>query len=341
MVHEIFNGRKIMHLKRLSRSSGFTLIEIMIAVGLLTVAALGVASMAVLMLRSSNSYKSEVGAITLRGSIQEALKTAQSCQTLMSFPSGFDPVRAATADGVPVQINLPGTGLIVQSATVPSLDLNIGSLQFSNAISAGVNANGNRLYYGMININASKVSTESLGSQQMRGRMVASVIIETNAANVFVGCNLQMTANDICSQMGGVLASGTCDFKALYPPSSCPPGEFAQGILADGRLLCVAPKKPQFKFPNKSNPCDDAVTLTYFKSTCNGADANPGDTCTWYGPCGRFDGGSKGNWRTMSAAGYTLIDLPGDRYPATKCTGSNNEDGFACMKHIEASRPEP
>lgn len=169
------------------RQSGFTLIEVVVSLGILTLVFLGI----VAVMSSAASLNSNVKASSDLLGVVTTLQTLPinpgACQAAVAG-NVFNVGRAASttaADGMPMVFNLPGLGAVGAGARLG--DTIVQWLTFSSAVAAGTNGAGNVVYYGSVMLQARKSQAQA-GNPFFSPRLVGNFFLEINSSNRVVSC---------------------------------------------------------------------------------------------------------------------------------------------------------
>lgn len=199
-------------MRRIDNQNGFSLIMVLIAIGV--IGALGMSMLS--MFRSFNAQSrhlsSMVGGRALLSTLQGIVAYPNLCIANLDPASrNFDATQAATEDGVPLSLFLGGgiTGPVAKAGSkLMSYDISIDSLNFRNAHAIGTDPAiaGNTLYSGELILQLKKMgeSSEVAGGNTLRERSVGAMTISVDpTTNVIGGCFALTDARQACKEVGG------------------------------------------------------------------------------------------------------------------------------------------
>lgn len=164
------------------RSSGFSLIEIMVALGILSVIIVAMLSMVQYMNQSIAHINAQQEVISLRSEIFSALSNSSTCQTAVTGSPKFD-FNLAKGQGMPTQLTLPGGRVIRAGEKIGTIQ--IASLDFINAQLTG-SSNGINRYRADVFLKVKNLR-QSLGPNDLKGSTVASINISVRSTGAQAG----------------------------------------------------------------------------------------------------------------------------------------------------------
>lgn len=324
-------------LSRSRNARGFSLTEVMVSLGLAGLVSLLAAQLFKMNSDNANIVRKQVELIALQQAIMSVLQNPDSCRESIQTEN-LRPSAATSTDGQSFAMNIPGYGRVARRRRIQNSQLIVDEFVFKNARNIGIDSDGNNLYLGMLSMQTRKVA-QTAGPGTQAPRNVGALTLTVSPTNRIIGCNAELSAASACVAIGGTYnPRNTPPCTLPVAPERCPANQYVVGIRTDGSLECMSITPPEIRFPNIPNPCRNAVIDTYFPSTCQGQVAAAGTTCVWYDGCWRFDAGSGGATRRAISLGFTIVDLPGNRYPPDTCSGGSNEDGLACRAHVEGAK---
>ena len=208
----IYNEDIEVAVKRVNNQNGFSLIMVLIAIGV--IGALGMSMLS--LFRSFNAqsrhFSSMVGGRALLSTLQGIVAYPNLCIANLDPASrNFDAVQAATTEGVPMSLFLGGgaTGPTAKAGSnLSNYDVGVESLNFTNAHPIGTDPNisGNTLYSGELILQLKKMgaSSEVAGGNTLRDRSVGVMTISVDpTTNTIGGCFALTDARQSCKEVGG------------------------------------------------------------------------------------------------------------------------------------------
>lgn len=220
------------------RRSGFSLIELMVALGILSVIMMAMLAMVQYMNQSIAHVNAQQEILSLRSEIFSALSNSSTCQTAFAGSPRFD-FNLARGQGMPTRITLPG-GRVIQSGSKIGT-IQIARLDFINAqltgSSSGINRYRTDVFLKVKNLR------QSLGPSDLKGSTVAGINVSVASSGASSGliqsCSSSANLSSqlwSCSDMGGIF--GMFLGGAIRPPDCCVTQSiFSSGGGGGGRTL--------------------------------------------------------------------------------------------------------
>ena len=190
----------------LSKNYGFSLIQVMIAVGLISVVSLGVAELMGSSSRASKSMNTRMERVLFYNELSNVLSTEKNCTEAIKN-SPFNLTAVNSVNGMNFTLNLPGLGAISTGADVQNTNLNVESLTMHNAVNQGTGPAGETVY--TVDLKA-KVNAKSdlVGGGALKPGILPSISVAVNSSNQIVSCSSSIGVAYLCQQM-----NGTYDFR--------------------------------------------------------------------------------------------------------------------------------
>ena len=258
----------------IENSKGLTLIEIVIAVGLFSIVAVGASSFLLSSVKMKVDLQEKQGFIELANRIASASRSTQLCNEFeLAFPAGSSLNLSQASGNVGQKVNLKVDNETIDgTADQPRYGLVDSELRISNLKALGaMNAAGDPMYQGILRLRAQKANSE-LGGKEIRNRLIGSAIVGVGGGQITschgdiqvpsAGCVVDSTTG-MCLGSGlptqscapGSIISGylngTVQCRALI--SSCPAGQVVTGIV-NGVLQCASLPPPHVAAPIPAAP---------------------------------------------------------------------------------------
>ena len=246
-------------------NSGFSLIEVMIAVGIMAIMSLSTASLYNTMNTQSAYVDTKMDRQSLQAQIQNMLSRPASCRTNFAANFGFVPNYSVTA-----LREYDDAGNYVASI-VPSLNNPISpnsKVVVSQIEILGPGATGTPVLLGQTGMQKNYLAdlrvsfaTSVGGGVQMKPLIFSSISITKSLSDSFMGCQLvpafpaatvcaqlgmdwdsgtsicTPTLASSCAKLGGTVVAGAC-VLANTQSTSCPSGQAVTGFSATGGVIC-------------------------------------------------------------------------------------------------------
>lgn len=171
---------------------GFSLIELMVTVGVSSVIMLGMGSMTAQMSSNYNNFSQKMGVMSLVNEFMVTANTFGNCNGLFGagFPTGFNEAMATSATGWPIYVTLSGENLTA-GFTSPRTSTYFQTVQFQMPNPAARIARYTTpitaTYFGLINYTAQR-TTQKTGGMALRPRIMGPIAIRVNSANALEAC---------------------------------------------------------------------------------------------------------------------------------------------------------
>lgn len=238
-------------------NNGFTLIEVLVSLALLG----GSLFIGLELFRQSTeqikNQEIEMSFSTIAKTVRQKVQYPGSCQTSLSFPSGFNLAQAATNSGIPIRISLEeDQGKAIQDDLKNFQGLDIRSIRLARLLPSDLASNPNS-YTGIIQISAEK-NQNLIGGKDLKDRIVAAVTIEVDGAGNYVGCYTEKPIATSCQELGGTFKADSepnCQFQVTL--GSCTnANEYLVGF-ENGQPICQ----------NIDGACNDGQYLSGISSS--------------------------------------------------------------------------
>lgn len=182
--------------------TGFSLIELMVALGILSVIIMAMLAMVQYMNQSIAHINAQQEVISLRSEISSAVSNSSTCQAAITGSPKFD-FNLAKGQGMPTRITLPGGRVIQGNSKIGTIE--IARLDFINAQLTG-SASGVTRYRADIFLKVRNLR-QSLGPSDLKGHTVASVNFSVAATGLIQSCSSSANLSSqlwSCSDAGGI-----------------------------------------------------------------------------------------------------------------------------------------
>ncbi len=243
---------------------GFSLVEMLVLIGLLSIIALISASLINNLNRELKAVEQRADSLNLRGTLEVTLASLPICSCLMSsFAAPFDPTATSTAVSEIKSSCAAGASTIIKAGQlVDGTQLTVNQIALENIEQLGPD-----LYKGQIKVNYLKTD---MNIRQIKP-ITMGVQFKTGSGSnpkIIVAC------------FGVGVSSGFNEFTG-----SCPSGQFLQGFN-NGVMLCApvasgGPATPVYTLTNPGPGCSGNACVTYDYGPCIGNSCHTnGQTCS-------------------------------------------------------------
>lgn len=286
-------------MKRPRSSVGFSLVEVLVALGMISIVSMSVASFFTNQLQSQTKLAQKYEILALRDSIGATLMDPATCKCQLASVV----LTSAGVSGAPskLQLNCSSTATVLVEAgkKVPgsqtNLEVSTIALQPEGTVTLGARAK--------LNLIVNFKFDPKIG--QLRPLTIPK-IVTTSVAGAVTGCEADTTTiATICPAMGGTydLASGTC---ALSPVTnfSCPPGTVITGFT-DGVPQCSTSTSSTTVSPTPT-PSGTPSFASYADFNCSSGQAITGFRSTGAPICRTIASTSTSTTTTTSACAGTM-----------------------------------
>lgn len=206
---------------------GFSLIQVMVAVGLLAIVSMGVAELMVSSSRVSKSMNTRMERLIFYTELSNNLLTQQNCTAAINGQP-FDLAQVNSINGMSVTLNLPGFGAIAPGADVQTTNLQVESLAISNAVDQGVP--GQDVYRVELKARV-KAKTNIVGGESLKPSPLPGIYV-TVLGGAITSCSSELGVSYVCNKMDGIYDPVTdkCEVKPT-PEEACNlvSGQFSGG----------------------------------------------------------------------------------------------------------------
>lgn len=188
-------------------SKGFSLIEVIMALGLVGLLTLGLTDLIGFSVRSSNLAESHLQLSELQGRVITTLEKPDGCT--QGFTQSPQTIDFSTASGSGQEIEFKtNTGEVLKTGDVVNgSNLQIDRVYIANAKNLGPDpATGNTMVATDL-IMAASTTKQVSGSKSFRPMKMGSVILALNASNTIISCAKEAKAavSQTCASLGGKL----------------------------------------------------------------------------------------------------------------------------------------
>lgn len=207
-------------MKKTNSASGFTLVEVLVSLGLLA----GTMFIGIELFRQSQEQirNQEIGlAVEALGrTVRQKVQYPNTCNTSFSFTGTFSVATASTPAGLAVRLIVdPANNISIVDGAMDVEGINVLSFRLTNLTPIDL-VSVPRKYSGLLKLSAEK-TRNLLGGKALRERVVGAIVIETDAAGAFMGCYVDNSPSYSCAAMGGT-----------YKPGETPPCQFSMSLGA-------------------------------------------------------------------------------------------------------------
>lgn len=213
-------------------NNGFSLLQILVAVGLLSLVSLGVADLMVNSNRASKSMSTKMERLIFYTEVSNSLLTEKNCSDAIQN-NPFNLTKINSVDGMEFSLNLPGLGQVSAGQDIQSTNLSVESLSMSSAVHQGVSAGGGNVY--RVNINAKvKSKTSILGGTSLAPIPLPGIFV-TVVGGMITNCSSELGVAYLCKQMDGVFDPSTnkCNVSPT-PEEAC---NLVSGTYSSGKCF--------------------------------------------------------------------------------------------------------
>lgn len=179
---------KIQSEKFLSNNRGISLIEVMIAIGLISVLGLGLATMSYNGVKASNRSEGIQNLTGLSQTISSYTFYQNTCTPMLgSNPPAISYNSVSTSTVIPFELNLQNVGLIKGNQPVNPFSLNVTAFDLTNLQRVGTDTAGNSYVIGTLEITA-ELQKDALGGQHLKKRTVTSLHLRLDSSGRPTAC---------------------------------------------------------------------------------------------------------------------------------------------------------
>jgi hypothetical protein len=211
-----------------------SLIQVLIAAGIVGVVALGVASVMQNVSMIGNNLQSQVGKSSLQTVLQKVLSQKPLCDAFINTGTTVHLPTVSTPGITDLTLNLrdstgSNSSVVASGVALPKFDLTIATNGFHLVIpagTAGVPNGPDMLWTGYVELQADKLK-QAAGGQAMRTYVIGSLTVRVSPGNTLTSCEgFAVTPSTNCAALGGVWVGSSCQFSYTYP---CPAGQILTG----------------------------------------------------------------------------------------------------------------
>lgn len=302
----------------MSDKKGFTLTELLIAIGIASIVGLVSFQVISMLMQESSKLRSKLGQISLQKDLQTALRKKQTCQISMQNR----PFQASEQNPITIALdNQIQVGVAGAQQNIKAYDLTVNSLNavVSNTIATvGVDA----LYNVRIILDSQPLgATGSFAAVP-----IATMRLHVRSGQI-VNCEMVAEVSDVaqvtCDSLSGTVIDGACHVSPNIEQIGCKSSDYMQGFDTTGKTVCqTIPTKPAPTPPPPPPPPPDQLWTwqgLLYQTTC----PSLCDGVEWASCVGPACGGSKIQCYTASPWG-----VPGHAAGSTQTTQPTS---FFCM----------
>lgn len=263
---------------KLKNQAGFSLVQVLIAAGLIGVVSLGVAQLMVESSRVAKSNQTKIDQMVLVSKVSGILLTEKQCSDAIKNQP-YNNALASTKGGQEIRLIMPDGEVYQKGNTVAGTNLEFHSLKIKNSSFVDNLPSGGRIYSAGMSMQL-KSNNNLVGGSLYNEKDIANFYITTDAANQLQTCSSQLGVSYICSQLQG----GTYD-----------PATHKCTVKPQPKETCDAIKG---KFDPKTGTCNQ-----FAYKNCGKYKHGQTYSTTSGGSCG-FGGGTK----TKTVTNYQCLD---------------------------------
>ena len=240
----------------MKNNNGFGLIEAMIALGVMTVVALGTAQVMYNGLLANQTNDSKTSMVALDGSLSQIALNQTSCTMAIT--------KTVQNFGTAVRFDLPDGTVVSQGASVTNYNLNVNQFNFVNPALVAVGTDGSKVYFGTLQLGFT-ATQKVLGPSTFATRSIASIYLTVDVGNKITACGANMPTLvsapvppppavnptpaptpssaqlQACLSSGGNYNNGTCSYPAPKPSQEIEQNQeqYGQHDQSTGRATTV------------------------------------------------------------------------------------------------------
>jgi Tfp pilus assembly protein PilV len=231
--------------------TGFSLIEVMVAIAISMGLLYGVASMMIFNARAAKSAELTGDFNSLVSMTQAIINNETSCKAVFKDKSftatvlgEIKPVISLGSlelNGIKfAEIDKPTTGLKVTKIEFDKIDNVLPDVTIAGVV--------NQQYMVNLHLETQKIMAGEMGAiggSQKNANFKISVLVNANKITACYGGNsITESVSQTCTAMGGTLTAGVCTLPATITASAanrtCAAGNYVSGINTDGSVVCTA-----------------------------------------------------------------------------------------------------
>ena len=203
----------------LSNSKGMSLIQVMIALGLMSVIGLGVAELMVTSAKISKRSDTKLSQLVLMNEMQSIISSPTTCSNMVTATTQTYDQSAAQGAGWDIEFQVSPTQTL-KTGTKFNNDLRIKRLYLKEE-GIDTSAPTQTTYQGRVFMEFDGNADSMIGGA-LREREVGFIYYTVNSSNELINCNrvVETTPSDICMQMGGTYDYST-ESCAKFNYSGC------------------------------------------------------------------------------------------------------------------------
>lgn len=218
---------------------GMSLIQVVVAMALLALVALGVATVSQQINALNQNTRAQHGRSSLQNVLQKVFSEKQLCDNFINsgadvnLPTPTSPgVTQLTIDlhdGAPGNTTIIGSGAVLQK-----FDVILAPNDLSFSIPAGSAGTASvaplppgTLWTGLVELRLQKLGAESAGGTGLQTKVLGALTLLVNGANQIMQCeSFTVDGAQACASLGGTWTGTVCNFPYVYP---CIAGQIVVG----------------------------------------------------------------------------------------------------------------
>lgn len=245
---------------------GMSLVQVMVAVGLLSVVSLGVSQLMVNMQRGVKSAALKVDMNAFQTEITTSISSKEYCEDALKGQP-FNAKKAKSKTGMPITIKgFDGTNY-TSGSKVPGSDLIVDKVYIADATGPTVLSSGKQKYIGRLMIQYKLDPNSSIvGGNTYKPRHVGTIYFLVNGGSIesCSGDKAGVDPQKACEQIGGTFVTSTQSCQTYKPCGSDTHGELTRySVSCSGRK----PSPSSFNYTTRKNT---GGTRSTTRHTCQG-----------------------------------------------------------------------
>ena len=189
---------------RIKNQAGFSLVQVLIAAGLIGIVSLGVAQLMVESSRVAKSNQSKIDQVVTVSSISNILLTESKCTAAMKNQA-YIHADASTSNGQEIQLTMPDGTIYKKGNPIPGSNLEFHSLKIKNSTDETDPPTSPTKVYNVQMTAQLKGKTNLVGGQLYNEKDIANFFITVDPTNQIQSCSSQLGLYYLCNKMGGAI----------------------------------------------------------------------------------------------------------------------------------------